>query len=667
MKALQTILVAFAIIIAIGGFAVWRGGWGAIAPSHPALAGSGLPPLISVGDFFANTAADWDYQPSPGGKWLSWGSVDRLAQVLKYRPLKGGDTRIIRHAQGAFHFWANDDSALYLGQYEAKLQRGVLWKIDPQNPSAQWQDVSPRGLQDWYIVHRPKDGGGPWLISSRDRLHSASDLYTFNPDGSGKKLLFHNDGTIADLYFDVNGAATSRLRKLGPDRFAFERLASGAPFADNAEWRGVFDYSDEDNFRVVTKEKDGAFYALSARNREFAVLVRVNVASGEEAVVAAQDGVDVWRPYVLSDEPEVDIAEFADGYRQYRPLTELGQKTLDFLDAADGPIEIDMLGASSNGEYSTFAVSRREDSWEYWLIDTLAGKAEKLGQYDFVRHKSYLADTKPVDFASRDGLRIPALLTFPHGVEAKNLPAIVYVHGGPSSHEQWGYNHEIQFLANRGYAVLSVNFRGSTGYGKAFRRAGFRQFGRAMQDDIADAAKWLAAEGLVDSKKIAVLGTSYGGYAAMMAMARDAGLFAAGVSIVGATDIEYQSEHAPLSWGLHIAGWTSYFGSIDSEADRREMREYSPVNHVAKIAAPVLLAHGVLDRVVDRAQSEAFEAQLKELGKTYEAHYYEKEGHGFRRWQTRVKFHRRLEDFLARTLGGRSGGFHYSEIGAAFL
>ena len=244
---------------------------------------------------------------------------------------------------------------------------------------------------------------------------------------------------------------------------------------------------------------------------------------------------------------------------------------------------------------------------------------------------------------------------------------VALIHGGPASHDDWFYNEEVQFLANRGYAVLRVNYRGSTGHGRSFRRAGDRQYGRAMQDDIQDAVQWAIDQGYADKDAVAIMGASFGGYAAMMGLVRDPGFYAAGISIVGALDLENQTVYAPHLWGIDKTGWIQVIGDPDIPEDRAEMRAHSPINFVDRITEPVLLVHGINDPVVDRAYTERFERRLRELGKPHEAHYYEKEGHGLQRWQSKVRFYRTLEDFLAQHLGGRSGGFDYVEIVAEYL
>jgi dipeptidyl aminopeptidase/acylaminoacyl peptidase len=247
------------------------------------------------------------------------------------------------------------------------------------------------------------------------------------------------------------------------------------------------------------------------------------------------------------------------------------------------------------------------------------------------------------------------------------IPFIVYVHGGPAGVTSSGYNHGTQFLVNRGYGVLSVNFRGSTGFGKAFQAKGFKEFGRAMQDDITDAANWLVAEGLADTDALAVMGTSYGGYSATLAMTRDAGLFDAAIVEFPMLDVEFQSKYHPGFWNDGIAGWWRYFGQIDNPEDLAMMREYSPINRVDDLHGPLLVLGGVRDQITAVQQVRDFEKAAQKAGKDAQFHYFSEAGHGVSHWRDHLRRARLLEDFLADHLGGRSGGFELVEMAPAFI
>lgn len=212
-----------------------------------------------------------------------------------------------------------------------------------------------------------------------------------------------------------------------------------------------------------------------------------------------------------------------------------------------------------------------------------------------------------------------------------------------------------------------MNFRGSTGYGKAFRAAGYGEIGKAMQDDIVDAANWLVGQGIADKSNMAVMGGSYGGYSAALAMTRDPGVFKAAIVDYGVMDIAYQMQNNPFSWGLHLDEMKRYFGDPGNEASLAEMRERSPSTHAANVQGAILITAGKQDQIVGFEQTEEFEGALKAAGKDVTAVYFDKEGHGYDRWQTKLRRARLIEDFLAKHLGGRSGGFDYTEIAAEYL
>ncbi len=298
------------------------------------------------------------------------------------------------------------------------------------------------------------------------------------------------------------------------------------------------------------------------------------------------------------------------------------------------------------------------------MVDLNTGEVTHLGDYDLRRYKDTFAETLFMKIQARDGLEIPVLLTLPKGLEGKNLPMVVLAHGGPSSHVSWGYHHETQFLANRGYAVLNVNYRGSTGFGKAFQEAGYLEFGRKMQDDFIDAATAMIDQGIADKDKIAIYGASMGGYSAMMGVARDPDFYAAGISVVGVSDWVRDLKAIPTAWFSDFAYISKYFGDHKNPEDLEALRSNSPLTIAGQVKAPMLIGHGEQDPIVKVEQSRLFEAELKKHGVEHEAIYYPDEGHGWSKWQTRIDWNRRLEDFLAKHLGGRSGGFDYTEIGA---
>jgi len=311
---------------------------------------------------------------------------------------------------------------------------------------------------------------------------------------------------------------------------------------------------------------------------------------------------------------------------------------------------IDGIVNSGGSNHLVAFLSPEAKNYQNILVDLEAEQTSNLGDYVFRRdHLDKIAPTEEVFIPARDGLEIPALLLRPLGVDGP-APMVLEVHGGPASHVEWEYNNFRQFLVNRGYAVLSVNFRGSTGYGRAFQSAAFGQFGRAMQTDL-----------------YAINGGSYGGYASAMAATDPDGPFAAAIIEHAVLDVEYQMRNNPFAWGLNTYHLERYFGSLDNPADVEDMRMFSPSNRIDSLQIPVMVVAGKRDQVVGFEQSEEFLSRAREAGLEPEEMIFEDEGHGIGRWQNNIRHARRVEEFLAEHLGGRSGGFDYIEIAVEVL
>jgi dipeptidyl aminopeptidase/acylaminoacyl peptidase len=259
---------------------------------------------------------------------------------------------------------------------------------------------------------------------------------------------------------------------------------------------------------------------------------------------------------------------------------------------------------------------------------------------------------KPYPYKARDGLEIPAYLTLPPGRAPKNLPAVVYPHGGPDERDAIGFDYWAQFMANRGYAVLQPNFRGSSGYGAKFTEAGLRQWGLKMQDDISDGVKKLIADGIVDPKRVCIVGASYGGYAALAGATFTPDLYACAVSFAGISDLPkmLHSNRAQVnSDAKEISFWESRIGSTDENWD--QLAATSPARHADQVKCPVLLLHGDGDTNVPIEQSEIEEAALKSAGKNVQFVRLEGDDHYSKLGATRVRTLKEIESFLASNIG----------------
>jgi len=266
-------------------------------------------------------------------------------------------------------------------------------------------------------------------------------------------------------------------------------------------------------------------------------------------------------------------------------------------------------------------------------------------------NEKYMADMKPIKYQSKDGLTIHGYLTLPNGIEPKNLPVVVNPHGGPWARDMWGFNPEVQFLANRGYAVLQMNFRGSTGYGKKFWEAGFKKWGKEMQDDITQGVHWLIDTGIADPKRIGIYGASYGGYATLAGVTFSPDLYACGVDYVGVSNIFTLLETIPPYWELGRRMFYEMIG--DPGKDKALLEEVSPVFHVDQIKAPLFIAQGANDPRVKKAESDQVVEALKKRDIDVPYMVKDNEGHGFHNEENRFDFYRAMEKFLHKYLGGR--------------
>ncbi len=327
------------------------------------------------------------------------------------------------------------------------------------------------------------------------------------------------------------------------------------------------------------------------------------------------------------------------------------------IDAALPDTDNILLPARQNEQRALVYSRSSTEPGRYYLFDREKQKLSfLLATRSWIKPEE-MAPMKPVSFKARDGETIHGYLTLPRDHEDGNVPLIVHPHGGPYGvRDRWRYNSEIQFLANRGYGVLQVNYRGSGGYGKHFERMAHMQWGLEMQDDLTDATKWAQKQGLVDADRIAIYGASYGGYATMMGVTKTPDLFKAGINYVGVVDLERQVRF----WreGYNVAGYTAAserfirnaIGDWQDPDDVQRWKDTSPINHIAKIKVPLLVIHGRLDSRVDISQYEMLISQLKKHDIPHRGIMKRHEGHGFYAEENNVELYTEIEKFLATNL-----------------
>lgn len=329
----------------------------------------------------------------------------------------------------------------------------------------------------------------------------------------------------------------------------------------------------------------------------------------------------------------------------------LDEKWKNIMDGINQALPNTRNGISSMDDEETVAIvaaSTSQQPTRYYLYDFEKGALEWLVDSRPWIDAEKMAEMKPIKYQARDGRTIPGYLTLPVGSDGKNLPLVINPHGGPRARDGWGFNPETQLLANRGYAVMQVNFRGSTGYGRDHLHSSWKQWGRAMQDDITDGVLWAIEEGIVDKDRVCIYGGSYGGYATMAGLTFTPDLYKCGINYVGVTDIALLFETAPDAWG-DMETMKEMVG--DPKTEKEFLEEWSPSNHADKIKVPVFMAYGLQDPRVSIEHAKRMEKGMKKNDVEYELMVKKNEGHGFRKTENRRDFYARMESFLAENIG----------------
>jgi dipeptidyl aminopeptidase/acylaminoacyl peptidase len=422
----------------------------------------------------------------------------------------------------------------------------------------------------------------------------------------------------------------------------------------DGDWRELLAVPADDalNTDAVTFSKDGSSLLLaSSADAQTTQLVQVDVATGAVQVLAGDPVADVSGVKIHPDTREPQLVTVQRARSEYLVLDESVAADLTAiraLDSGDPSIE------NGDDDDTVWLVGFTNDAGpiRYYAYDRKTGTSQFLFEHRPELSRYQLASMEPFSYTARDGTQIHGYLTFPPAADRRLLPAVLNVHGGPWARDVWGFDPEAQWLANRGYLCVQVNFRGSTGYGKAFLNAGDREWGAAMQDDLTDAVAHVTGQGWADPARVAIYGGSYGGYAALAGATFTPDLYRCAVDIVGPSNLITLIETVPPYWAPLIAQFHRRLGDPAKDADFLWSR--SPLSAADRIKIPLLIAQGANDPRVKQAESEQIVAALERAGIDHDYMLFPDEGHGFAKPENRLTFYAAAEKFLARHLGGRA-------------
>ncbi len=606
-----------------------------------------LPPLIPRSVLFGNPDRI-SPSVSPDGRLLGYVAPDEGVLNVWVEPLDGSaPARAVTQDRDrgvrSYVFCHDDRSMLYV-QDTAGDESWRIYQLDLDSGEARL--VTPESGVQARILGHNRWNPTTVLLGLNDRDPQLHDVHRLDLSSGELSLVLENPGFLSwliDPDLRVRGGST-----MDEDGGVVVYLGQ------DGQWEPFLTVPPDDaaNTDVLGFTRDGsAVLLLSSLGANTTRLVRHDLASGEQTVLAQDPTYDVSGVWQHPETLEPQAVEF-DKARQEIVLLD------DSLRA-----DIDRLRGLGEGEIGVGRRERTDSTWvvsvspsdgpvHYWLYDRTTGGSRYLFPHRAELTEHQLAPMEPFSLTARDGLPLHGYATFPPGVERRGLPAVLMVHGGPWARDMWGYDPQAQWLANRGYVCVQVNFRGSTGFGKGFLNAGDKQWGAAMQDDLTDAVSYVVSQGWVDGARVGIYGGSYGGYAALAGAAFTPDVYRCAVDMVGPSNLLTLLASVPEYWKPMLAHMYRRVGHPETEKDM--LWERSPLSRVEAIRIPVLVAQGANDPRVKQAEAEQIVDALRVKGLPHEYVLFEDEGHGLAKPQNRERFFAAVERFLAEHLGGRS-------------
>lgn len=593
-------------------------------------------------------------QISPDGKSLAY--LAPLNGVLNVwvRSVLSHDDRVVTRETGrgiANYFWTHDSRHFMFLQDHEGDENTHLYLIDLA--TSEKKDLTPFPGVRVQILAYEKSFPDTLLIGMNQINPQFYDVYRLNWRSGALDLVAKNDGHISEWIIDADLKVRGAL--VANDDAGYTVMTRSS---EDSAWTQIANWGFEDNMgcNLMGFSKDGkSLYLMDSRNSSVSRLVQLDLATSSKKVIAEDPEYDAVHVVLQPDTRLIQMVSWIKETLEWKVL--------------DSSIDAD-IERIRNRHGKNFSIASRDaadQSWvlrvesdrspvAYFLYHRTTGESDFLFEHQPKLKKYKLATMKPISFKSRDGLTLHGYLTLPFASQpsaqpAKPFPLVLKVHGGPWSRDVWGYDSRVQWLANRGYACLQVNFRGSISYGKNFLNAGNKEWGGKMQNDLTDAVAWAVREGIADPKRVAIFGGSYGGYAALAGAAFTPDVFQAAIAVVGPSNLISFLQTTPSYWATELMNIYRRVGDPLKEVDFLMSR--SPLFKADQIRIPILIAQGANDPRVKKEESEQIVSALKKHGIEHEYLLFADEGHGFSKPENQLRFYKTAETFLAKHLGGR--------------
>ncbi len=620
----------------------------------------GLPPIIDRELLFGDPEIS-SAQLSPDGQFIAflkpWNKTRNVWVKHTGEPFSSArlmTTETARPVGG--YLWTRDSKYIVYVKDNAGDENFNAYAVDPSAAAASGADAPPsRDLTNLKGVRvnlfsAPKSDPDVIYIGLNDRDSSWHDLYKLRISTGERTLMRQNTDRIAAWIFDLKGSLRLAQRVQDSGDQEILRVDSGGftPIYSCS----VFESCDPIQFH---RDAERVYIQTNKGDLDLTTLALLDPATGQLDTVESDPlkRVDLGSAWFSEATDELVATLYSDDRDRYYFRDKTFEADYRWLENNFPGREISVLSSSFDDQHWLIIANGDVEPGETYLYKR---DGHSLAFQYKVREKlprEPLSPMQAIHYPSSDGLEIPAYLTLPKGLEAKNLPILLVVHGGPWARDGWGYNPLAQFFANRGYAVLMPNFRGSTGYGKNFLNAGNGEWGAKMQDDLTWGVRYLIAQGIADPKRIGILGGSYGGYAALAGVAFTPDVYRAGVDIVGPSNLITLLQAIPPYWEAGRKIMYARMADPDTPSGKRWLEERSPLHSSAKITTPLMVVQGANDPRVNRREAEQIVIALRDRGFPVEYLCAPDEGHGFARPVNNLAMFMAVEKFLAEQLGGR--------------
>jgi len=601
---------------------------------------------LSMEDFFKNPEKS-SFNISPNGLLIAymkpWEEGNRMMNIYVKSIDSNDELRITDASERSIYgfFWISDERIAYVQDKGGDENfRIYAVNIDGENEV----NLTPFDNVQSQIIDDLEDNPDYMIVGLNIQNQQVHDAYRLDVNSGELTMLAKNPGNISSWMTDNDGVLRIATTSDGVNTSILYREN------ESQDFKNILTTNFKESVSPLFFTFDNKeLYVSSNRGRDKSAIYTFNLETAKE-------------DKLIFEHPEVDVYSLMRSKKR-KVITGVSYTTDktnrvffdDSREVLQKKIEEKLpnvdIGISSFNKAETKAVvvSYSDKSrGTYYYYDLIKDDLLKLADLSPWLNEEDMASMTPISYKSRDGLKINGYLTLPVGSTGKNLPVVVNPHGGPWHRDSWGFNPEVQYLANQGYAVFQINFRGSTGYGREFWEISFKQWGKTMQDDITDGVNWLISEGIADPDRVAIYGASYGGYATLAGLTFTPDLYACGVDYVGVSNLFTFIETIPPYWELYRQMFYEMVGH--PEIDKQLLTEGSPALNVEKIKAPLFIAQGANDPRVKKSESDQMVEALKNQGVDVPYMVKENEGHGFHNEENKFDFYRAMTEFLDKHL-----------------